>query len=370
MLDDLSSDTVITRLDHALAHGDLSGSARSQAQDLRDRLCGGVQVVLLGPKGAGKSQLCGVMLGASLDAQDTGGSYGVRYVSSSGPATPNTDQLQTIVLSSPLLDTTTLVDVSTPTKADEMAVRLDWALGRADIVVWCTEVFGAEEAAVWAGVPDHLKDHSFLVLTKADILAAQGTMAARIAELQSIAAEEFHSFFPTSTHHIHQAMSQGDSVDDAALAASGVKALRDTLLGLAASGRQADLDRALLFLERHDAQPQEPLAKTLSDGPSVQTYQRALDLLCARIPELSSSDPNIEVSDHVLTTCGALVEDLAEFAGDQAHRNDAFEVWRNDLYEASDKVVLMGLENDMRSAADAATVILQLKRDLEERIAC
>ncbi|MCV3273121.1 hypothetical protein [Roseobacter sinensis] len=374
MLDDLSPETVVARLDHALDHGGLTGSSRTQARALRDRLRAGVQVMILGPKGVGKSQLCEVMLELDASAPEDEACWARRYMSAAACAAGDEEGLQTMALPSPLLDTTSLIDVATPTAPEALAERVDWALRHADIVIWCTDTFAADEAALWADAPDHLKDHSVLVLTKADVRAAEGTMDARISQLQAVAAEEFHSFFPTAAAQPHRTLCEGRGLDDATLAASGIKALRDTLLRIAASGLRADLDRALLFLDRHDLQPAaeaapSPAGAITPDAPAAKTYHAALDLLRARIPELSPQDAAYDAPDHVLTACGKLVEDLAELAAEQTRSDDAFEHWRNDLYEASDKVVLMSLENDMRSAADAATVILQLKRDLEGRVA-
>lgn len=369
MLDEAAADQIIARLDHVIVGGQLSPATQTQARALRDRLNDGVRVVILGPEGIGKSQLRDVLLGEIVtSAAGTGGALCLSDINSTAEITgPDGAAVQTATLDNALLKLMTLTDVAMPEGAAAFADRAAWALARADIVLWCTQSFTAAEAAVWAEASDHLKDHSFLVLTKADALAASGSLSDRIAALQAVAAEEFHSFFPTSTFHAHQALHQAGSANDSQLAASGVKALRDTLWHLAVSGQRADLDSALLFLERHAPSaplPQAPSKDRSGSGPQAQTFEKALSLLRSRTADLAGEDPQM-----ILTTCGRLAEDLAELAADQTHSEPAFDLWRHDLYEASDKVVLMSLENDLRSAADAATVILQLKRDLEYRVA-
>lgn len=377
MSDEAASHGVIARLDHLLAAESLTGLVARQARDLRDRLSTGVRVVLMGPKGAGKSQLCTVLLGEDVPPGPSG-SAAICLRSGAdpeGPAASSEGDVCTLTLANPLLQLTTVTDVTAPADPQAFADRVRWALARADIVLWCTGSFAPEEAALWARACDHTKDHSLLVLTQADVLAADGTLQDQITRLQAVAAEEFHSFFPVSTFHAHKALHRSDEIPDAQLAASGVKAVRQTVLHLAASGQRADLDSALLFLQRNEPhQTTAPApARRASDRtatPAAQTYGKALALLRSRMADMSPVHEAATLDvDLVLSTCGTLTEDLAELAADQTYSDPAFDAWRNDLYEASDKVVLMTLEHDLRSAADATTVILQLKRDLEERVA-
>ncbi|WP_299955036.1 hypothetical protein [uncultured Roseobacter sp.] len=367
-MDDAACGQVVARLDHILSAEQLAPALTHQARALRDRLRTGVRVVLVGPRGVGKSQLRDVLLGEEVP----GGPPGIAALSVGHDITdPEGEELDVhaVTLRNPFLDRTHVIDLAASEETGLPAERISWALSRADIALWCTQCFSEEEAALWAQASDHLKDHSFLVLTKADALAGAGTLHARVAALQAVAAEEFHSFFPTSTFHAHKALRAGQEVSEAQLAASGVLALRQSVSGLVASGQRADLDSALLFLQRHE--PREPVLPAPARGKSktsaqVQPYENALNLLRSRTCDLATATAE---ADTVLETCGTLAEDLVELAAEQTQSDASFDAWRNDLYEASDKVMLMGLENDLRSAADAATVILQLKRDLEARVA-
>ncbi|WP_300061325.1 GTPase domain-containing protein [uncultured Roseobacter sp.] len=376
MLDDASAPTVIARLERLLSQADLPPSVRAQAEDLRSRLRDGVRIFVLGPKNVGKSQICGAMLGQFEAKSQTAGSAGVCFTHSLYEGAAPLEDLHIQSLSVPLLESVTLVDMETPDEADAFAHSVARAIAVADIVLWCTETFGLDETKLWKNAPDYLKDHSFLVLTKADIPAAKGLLSERIGALQTIASEEFHSFFPTSTHHIRSMLNDGTDINGEALAASGVKALCEAVSRLAASGRHADLDRALLLLERHGVEDQTAALAAEKSHVKDQTpsklnsYEGALDLIVAATPALTPARAGPDLADHVLRACSTLVEDLVELAAEQTQCDEAFETWRNDLYDASDKVVLMSLENDMRSAADAATVILQIKHDLQDRIAC
>lgn len=368
MLDDAACGQVVARLDHILSAGQLAPALTQQARALRDRLRTGVRVVLVGPSDVGKSHLRDVLLGEEVP----GGPPGIAALSVGHDAAhPDSGEfdVHAVTLRNPFLDRTHVIDLAASEETGLPAERISWALSRADIALWCTQCFSQEEAALWAQASDHLKDHSFLVLTKADALAGAGTLHARVAALQAVAAEEFHSFFPTSTFHAHKALRAGQEVSEAQLAASGVLALRQSVSGLVVSGQRADLDSALLFLQRHE--PRDPVLPAPARGKSktsaqMQPYEKALNLLRSRTCDLATATAE---ADTVLETCGTLAEDMVELAAEQTQSDASFDAWRNDLYEASDKVMLMGLENDLRSAADAATVILQLKRDLEARAA-
>ncbi|WP_299503092.1 GTPase domain-containing protein [uncultured Roseobacter sp.] len=367
MLDDTTPNRVIAELEQALAKGVLTGAPAEQATQLLERLRTGVRVVVLGPKGVGKSQLCSVLLHQVLQPNVQAGA--VTY--KSGEFRDTAADAQNISMDHPLLQVITLTDTAPAAGAID-AAQLD-AMKQADVVLWCTQEFSELEAEIWAQASDHLKDHSFLVLTKADQLAERGTLPERIAALQTVAGEEFHSFFPTSTFHAHQALCKNGEIPEQLLAASGVKALMQTLSNLATSGQRADLDNAWLFLQRNgiEAAQIDNAAGQGDRAPAeVATYEKALALLRARTPELTatSADPDELRPEAILACCGTLAEDLAEIAADETHSAPDFDAWRNDLYEASDKVVLMSLENDLRSAADAATIILQLTRDLEARL--
>ncbi|MGC3937436.1 hypothetical protein ACOTTU_06480 [Roseobacter sp. EG26] len=361
MSDEVERVQVMSRLEAVLASETLSDAAKAQAKNLLDRLGSGVNVVVLGPKGAGKSRLCDVMLGHALPEPGQKASV----YSFDDVQTDPDESVASLCLQCDFLKLTTVTDVTAPQDMDDFAATAAWAMSRADIVLWCTSEFGPTEANIWADASDHLKDHSFLVLTKADRLAGQGQLNHVISALQYIAAEEFHSFFPTSTLQAHATLTRTGGIPDDQMAASGIKALKDTLLRLAMSGRRADLDSALLFLERYGADTSAPeTAKDEASSPQRQTYQKALDLLRSRTADISQD----AAPDAVLNCCGALAEDLAELASAETQSAPDFDAWRNDLYEASDKVMLMTLENDLRSAADAATIILQLSRDLQSRV--
>ncbi|MEP2641489.1 hypothetical protein [Roseobacter sp.] len=365
MLDNPSMGQVVAALEHGLALGHWPQAVRSQAEGLRDRLRRRVRIVVLGPQGVGKSHLCHLMVGRA--PVDGAGEMSVCYADPAyDPTLDVAAHMQVVPVLAGLLTSATLTDSHLPADALSAQPDVHTAIEHADIVLWCTHDFGPVEAALWARTPEYIKDHSVLVVTKVDRWMTGGQLHQKLAALQDVAAQEFHSVFPVSMCHAHKSLCEHHAVEDEDLAISGVKALRLTVSHLVASGQQADKDSAVALLQRYGAERPAPVD---APAPHAQTYREALSLVQARTPDFATLMEGPELPAQVLSVCGAIAEDLAELAAAHADGDADFDIWRNDLYEASDKVILMGLENDPRSAADGVAVILQLRQDLERRVA-
>ncbi len=371
MLDDISTTDAAARLRAALSDITLPASARSYAQALAERLENGVRIVLLGPRGAGKSALCDAILGGATAVADAQTSRHF-YVEGAAPTHPfASGDAHAFSLGFCPFGHAQIIDCAVPQDEHARDGILGAALDVADIVLWCTQSFDVQEAAVWARARDSLKDHSFLVLTKADMLAQQGALVPRIEALQGVVCDEFHSLFPTATPVVLAQHAQQKAVSDAQFAASGLKALVDAVSGIVAAGQRADLDSALLFLERQGlAQSQGVIVQDRSVAPSVINavpFRAARDTIMARaydLAELGFDEAEGDMSD-VLQLCGTISEELVDVMQNQAASYPQLAPFCAAFQDASDKVMLMTLENDTGSAADAVTILLQLRRDLE-----
>lgn len=368
---------VLAQLERACASGVLTGTVQLQAERLLTRLQTGVRIVVIGPQGAGKSSLCALLLGVDVP-QVSEGEAARLFVSAPAEAAQQTratpfGEIRRISLPLDLLCHLQVMDVSGSKDPVTHIARMRWAVGEADMVIWCAQEFTARDAHFWAEVPDALKDHSFLVLTAADMLAEAGTLKDRIVRLQALAAEEFHSLFPTTSKAGCDSLRRHGRLSDTEAAASGIKALSEALHKLAASGRQADLDGALLFLQRHGIDrlppPEDAPAVVSREAARPGSYARALDLLRARLQDLPQPSPEAIATEPApfLDWCGTLSEELQEMAAEDTSPCADFNLWREELYAAGDKLVLMSMENDLRSAADAASILVQIKRDLQAR---
>lgn len=376
MLDKEEYGQTLAGLRLAAVAPDVPASAREHAAELLNRIGSGVRVVVLGPHGVGKTALCNILLGVDTGEVGTGSRWRVfthdDAIESAYKDCKDFRKADRVRMGSQFLRYIQLIDVDTEGGLETQAQQVKAIMSRADMVLWCTENFGVDEAEIWSPVPDHLKDRSFLVLTKADAWAQEGTLHDRIAALQNVVADEFHSLFPITTLAVHANLAQGVPIQAQDLAASGIKALSDTVQKMASSGRRADLDSAYLFLDRHNVDKPQEAPETNSQPSSdivPSSYSKALELMRERAQDFAAlSQENLtEQVDEMLSLTSGLSEELSDLFSEDASTCEDFTGWRNDFFGASDKLVLMGLENDVRSAADAMTILVQLKRDIEYR---
>jgi energy-coupling factor transporter ATP-binding protein EcfA2 len=389
-----TADSVLPQLDAALAEPGLPARAALAGQQLRNRLVSPIRVALLGHKGSGKTQLLNLIAGDRLLPEGAilpnaevcfGAERRATLLDGSGRATPlpfadlhrigpqDPGALLRIEAPLPVLSTLTLIEVAARDTAEAERAAVLWAGSRADVVVWCSQEFGAAERWLWSSMPDRLKDHGFLVLTKADELIRSGALSGRIAELEDIVAEEFHSLVPVATLQGLAALCGSGGVDKDALAASGAEALISALLSHVDQGRRADLDAALLFLNRFgkgampvdaSGDPSEspaaptPVASSAPPKPDTDAVIAAIDILRGCGESLLQQVNEAAEPEAVLEGCAQAAQAVADMLepGPADLREEALEV--------SDRLVLLGLERTEAAAADAVTLLLQLRREL------
>ena len=405
-------ESVRPHLEAALSSPALPARAALAGQQLLARLTSPIRVAILGHPGSGKSQLLNLIAGDRIVPEGAklpsielrfGHERRATLIDAEDRETPlpwaglarigrGEARLLRIEAPLPVLSTLTLIEVATQGTAEDERDGVQWAAARADVVIWCSQAFTPAEQWLWSAMPDRLKDHGFLVLTKADELIRAGTLGARIAELEEIVAEEFHSLVPVATLQGLAALFAPAGTDREALAASGAEALIAALLAHVEQGRRADLDAALLFLSRFGpgapaaeapaapppapvpepepepvtaAAPAPALAPQIAVGGHTvpakagDTVVRALDILrgCAGTLRDRLGEPGHD--DQVLEGCAqaaqAVADTLDPLTAPQLH---------DEAMEVAEMLVLYGLERSQTAAADAVTLLLQLRRDL------
>ncbi|MFT7592753.1 MAG: hypothetical protein ACI8R4_000060 [Paracoccaceae bacterium] len=407
----LATDMVLEQLESALGAGQFPAEAKQRGALLLSRLKSPVQIVLLGREGSGKSRLANMLLGDAVmptvpdvPALEIAAGPVPRtvYLMEDGssqqqeagqPVPPGTAMVR-VEYPLPVLNKLNLTEVSLTGSPANQKAAADWAMQRADIVLWCTQSFDATEQALWSSAQDALKDHSFLVLTKADQLLMKGTLPERIAQLGDIVAEEFYSLFPVATLQAITARGPDGTKDKDLWDASGGKALSDAIVRLVDTGRSADTDNARMFLSRYAAVlPQmtnrakpaapKPAPSVATPQPAPQAtaqqaadmgqaakevFNQALEFLKGRANTLISTldengpDRQANVLDHCLETASTLTDMMMDID----LSSPTVVEFQDDVQECTDMMVLFQLEKTEDAAADAVTLLLQLKKEMSE----
>ncbi len=457
MKDNAGDDTVIERLEGALDAEALPKAAQDYARHLVRRLSQPVRVSVLGLPGSGKSQLVNMFLGeavlpegAKLPTTEyawgdkaqmvvTGADGNVVKVHGSDVAALSGHNAAFLRIELPIdiLRRINLLEVVTDGTVEELSSGVDWVVRRTDIALWCSQEFGPLEQAVWRRVPDSLKDHAFLVLSKADELSAQSLLRKRVSSLETVVAEEFHSLFAVATLQALRAYENGQ-VDEAKFHASGGEALSSEVLRHAERGRRADFDSAHMFLARYQvdgsgriasrsrpspaaetpvparpASTPPPVAKPVSQpvptpaapepapapvaqpdpapekaapapapapvaaaetAPKVENvalFSDSIRFLKRRGDSLTETAEGLGEGNAagLIDNCVSAVEHLVDLFSDDESGCDAADAFIDELAEAQDMMVLMQVEGGDGSAADAVTLLLQLRRDMEMQLA-
>ena len=436
-----TDDEVVERLKASLASGDLPETACEHAEHLIHRLSRPVRVSVLGLPGSGKSSLINMFLQRPLIPEGVGlptteFSWGEKEAMTLTTADGDVIRedkvdfslvddteaaLLQVSLPNETLKKTSLMEVVADGDPDEMAAAVEWTEKRTEIALWCSQSFGDIEQLVWQDVPDSLKDHAFLVLTKADILATQNVLASQIASLETIVAEEFHSMFAVASLQALRAVGK-NGIDKERFRASGGASLVREVVQHADRGRRADLDSAEMFLLRYQENRAAPpvsrpvsktkrpvsritdpmphvasrtLSKTRPVSDLAQEYETALKKKNAAAAAAAPKVKNPELfmdcarflkrrgdglaeaieklaegeTKSLIDQCVSAVDHMTDLMSQDETDCDAVDAFIDELAEAQDMMVLMQVEDGDAPAADAVTLLLQLRRELEMQVA-
>ena len=409
-------DPIAVGLHRALESGSLPPEGRMIGQRLMTQLNRPTRVAVIGLAGSGKTSLVNMLLGAGLmpDLKGVAAvelSYGasarVHVVMGDGtvrsgdgfadPArTPPGALRVSQELPDPRLKDWSFVEVSPSHSGSGQGRLLEWMAKRSDIAIWCSEGFDDRERALWSHVPEHLKDHSFLALTRADRLFMKGELAQRIARLQPVVADEFLGLYPIATLQAAASRKAAER-NDPLWQSSGGKALFDCIRQQVDQARTADLDHACLLLERYkvalpdhsDVTEQAPdVGKTtvgVAPKPAVEApandprdrkldadevMQRALDVLQSCADELLATPQTASaaIADHILERCSKAADDLVHLLSEADALDPELAALKDDLIEGEQMLMLLRLERGESAADDSLTVLLQLKKEMSERV--
>lgn len=421
-----ATDQVMLRLHKALEAGALPPQGQRIGRRLMSQLHQPTRIAVIGLAGSGKSRLIELLLGADLmpafggiSAVEIGYGEVARTQFTMADGTINLHEGQaapstipagvarvSILIPDPRLTGWSFAEINLVAAPKVQIQLIDWVSGRSDIAIWCTGSFDDRERALWSAVPDHLKDHSFLALTRADRLYMKGELATQIARLQPIVAEEFRCLYPVATLQAAAARTGSLVTNDTLWRSSGGMAIVEGIRAQVDQARMADLDHAYMLLERfkvpsaavEDAQKADAAATVRGEpapairapapaspaaagaqaaAPQPETHdagaviQQALGVLRGCADELiaSGAPARCETTDRVLERCNATAQDLVRLFSENENASPEHEALREDILEGEQMLMLLRLERGDCAAEDSLTVLLQMKKEMSGRIA-
>ncbi|MFK7874571.1 MAG: hypothetical protein AB8B71_02160 [Paracoccaceae bacterium] len=257
-------------LEKAVHTGALPEPALTRADSLLRRLDATTRVSLLGCPGSGKSSVLNILAG------DTVAPVGIQFCTLQlefGPSHHSSATLRdgsVVTMEGPLdlqqvlamapaflkvqaplpaLRKISLLEVVMPDRRAEQIRAIKWAIKQTDVAIWCTQSFDIVEQALWAGVPDALKDHAILLRTFAD--KSGSDIGGVMRKLHKSAGADFAHVLPISGKQALAARAASGAIDRAMMRGSGATQLISTILHQIEQNWQFNLDKAEVLLHQH-----------------------------------------------------------------------------------------------------------------------
>ena len=403
MKDEGASNQILDNLSAALAEGRFPDAVSEQAEKLCKKLAAPTRITLFGMPLMGKTGVLNLLAGSIVVPEGVDlGTIQVEHGPTDKtivtlqdgqtlemPGLPDPEKLGQLVpaltrIQSPLpaLAKISLMELGQSTQTNGQARAISWAAKQTDIGIWCTESFLDLELSQWLTTPERLRDHSLLLLTRADLLGKAREQA--LSVLRDKAGNDFALTLGVSVLEVQAAVATG-SVDKDKMRASGGMKLISTLLRMIENGRQHMLDEAEVLMRTHldikRAKPQLPeqpaqAAPGIQDLPDpdarseqvVTAFRSAADRLAEVGSSLSGvTDPEprtvLDASAEALSWLGTHFE--------EADLPDIPVVLRARAMtqDAEDLVQLMQIEKADEDCTDAILALSQLKRGFQAAIA-
>ncbi|SNS93306.1 hypothetical protein [Antarctobacter heliothermus] len=260
--------------------------------------------------------------------------------------------------------------VSTEACAEDLQAGLTWAAPRVDIALWCTADWSEAERHTWHAAPDSLRNHAILFVTGAAQVGcdpATNGFEARFSSTGQVGAVGFSDL----TTYLDQ------TIKDACL---------------------HDIHAAQMFLQRNGAPPVRPVrpsptetsAPSAADTPAAIVPHPAMRTVAPQRPpeaidelarlfqavRTSAGDMMLRLHDGAANDADSLLmqfEQIFEALADRVAGDNALqETWPDlatQVTEAHDLALLLRIEGGAEQLGDAAQLLLQVRHDIQERLA-
>lgn len=326
----------------AISNNLLPEDVRDQASSLLSHLETPIRVSVLGLPQSGKSTLIGLLLGQQIAPA------GIKLPTMEVKSAPSAQAILTLQDGStktlqdidwekissfdpvfiqlgfnlPSLNKISVMELVTSDDRLEQIRAMRWAAKRTDIAIWATQSYYGTEHGLWRDMPDLIKDHSFLIRTKADELGGVAERQNAIDDLRQIAGDHFAKVLPLATLEATAARHADGSTDKDLLRSSGGIGLISSIMRQIESGRQSTIDQAAVLLYKNDLLDAEgnikaPLA---ANTEPVTPTEPSPPIESASVAEPTASDPSVGEPDQLVAQ-----SDVVETAFQNAVSQDLLE---------------------------------------------
>jgi hypothetical protein len=313
--------SVEDRLDYVVKNKLLPDTVMPTAERVLERLGRPLRIVIFGLPGSGKSEVLNLLAGRRLIENDVqlptlqlewGDEPSTICTLSDGSeltfkgadleaAAEKSPVFVTLKTDLPALKKVSLLEVVAGKDPAEQKRAINWAVKRSDIALWCSDNFSPAEQALWAEVPDGLKDHGFLLLTKSDLRANDIETAAHQKLVRNTSDNEFHDTISLSAFQALEAQLDISGIDMPAFRASGAMGLIAAVKKQVEGGRRGDLDFAELTIAQYcadvdfgdeDGSADKKVAELVENNDAV--LKSVLGTLPDEPAEMSASEDDAE----------------------------------------------------------------------------
>ena len=305
-------------LNDALLAGKLPAEAAETSKGLLARLRDPMRVTLMGFPQSGKSTLVNLLLndtvvpegislpttqyvrGATPKAELTLSDGRVETIADVDPYQISAAAPMYVEVALPLaaLGRINVLEIVAPITLQDQQRAMHWAAKRTDLALWCTDGFNTNEQALWDTMPDAIKDHAFMLLTRADQALARGDLEETLTEVRENHAYQFNKILPIATTNAIAARNSDGTVDKAMMQASGGTALISAILRQVDSRLQATVDQAQVMIETYKDAIANPAPAPAPQQTNIVEMKSAQPL---RVAESSAKfEPHPDVKSRLL----------------------------------------------------------------------
>lgn len=316
-----AADLIFNDLSAAIAAGKLPEAQAAKGQRLLHRLAQPVRVTVMGLPQSGKSSLVNLLLGGDVIPEGLtlpttqftqGDSPSVMLTLPDGSlkTAPHANLTKAsaldpmfieVKLPLPALGRISVLEIVAPATSIDMRRAMGWASKRTDIAVWCSSNFAVEEQALWATMPDEVKDHAFLLLTRADVAQQNGHLEELMSRVTQTSADQFNKIMPIAIPMALEAKQADGTVDKGVMQRSGGLSLIQAILRQVDMGLRSTVDQAEMLL--HPYRGAKPVAaKPVAAKPAPAPKAAPAKPVLASVPQQPKPEPAAEIAPSMAAT--------------------------------------------------------------------